>query len=71
MAIGSESFRRSLAELENQFNALEPEVELTVADSELDVEGHVVVWCTRNAIDGPLGRCGKGGTRITPSLDTQ
>jgi glutamate dehydrogenase (NAD(P)+) len=68
MAIDSESFRRSLAELENQFNSLEPELELTVHDHELDVEGHVVVWCTRNAIDGPLGRCGKGGTRITPTL---
>ena len=68
MATGTDSFRRSFNALEKRFEALQPEAELTVHDSELEVEGHVVVWSTQNAIDGPLGRCGKGGTRISPSL---
>ena len=68
MIPGLASFRRSFLELEQRFNALEPEAELTIRDPDHDVEGHVVVWCTQNAINGPLGRCGKGGTRIRPDL---
>ncbi len=64
----STRFSETLDTLEQRFNALKPEVELSVSDDELDIEGHVVVWSTRNAIGGPLGRCGKGGTRITPTL---
>ena len=64
----SNRFADSLKALEERFNALEPELELSVRDDDLGIEGHVVVWCTRNAVGGPLGRCGKGGTRITPSL---
>lgn len=55
-----------LAELESRFAALAPELELTVRDPELGVEGYVVVWTTLTAREGPLGRLGKGGTRITP-----
>ena len=56
-----------LADLENRFSDLSPELELTVRDPELGVEGYVVVWTTLTAVGGPLGRCGKGGTRITPT----
>jgi glutamate dehydrogenase (NAD(P)+) len=64
-------FLSSLNELESRFDSLLPEVELTVRDPQLGVEGYVVVWSTTAAQGGPLGRCGKGGTRITPatSLD--
>jgi glutamate dehydrogenase (NAD(P)+) len=55
-----------LGELESRFEALQPELEATVRDPELGVEGYVVVWTTLPALGGPLGRCGKGGTRITP-----
>jgi len=64
----STGFSETLDTLEQRFNALKPEVELSVRDDEVNIEGHVVVWTTRNAIGGPLGRCGKGGTRITPTL---
>ena len=43
---------------------MEPELELTIRDPEMGVEGWVVVWSTLNCKDGPLGRVGKGGTRI-------
>lgn len=64
-------FNERMRELERRFDELAPELELTVRDPELGVEGFVVVWTTLAAVDGPLGRCGKGGTRITPntSLD--
>lgn len=66
-----QDFSVELAELERAFSNLEPELELTVRDPEMKVEGYVVVWSTLAAKGGPLGRCGKGGTRITPhvSLD--
>jgi hypothetical protein len=44
-------------------------VELTVRDPELGVTGHLVVWSTLAARKGPLGACGKGGTRLTPTVD--
>ena len=69
MVPGTASFRRSFLEMEQRFNALEPEAELTIRDPDHLVEGHVVVWCTQNAVNGPLGRCGKGGTRIRPDLN--
>ena len=69
MVPGTASFRRSFLEMEQRFNALEPEAELTIHDPDHLVEGHVVVWCTQNAVNGPLGRCGKGGTRIRPDLN--
>lgn len=59
-------FITKLQELEQRFDALTPELEMTVRDPELGVEGYVVVWTTLTAKDSPLGRCGKGGTRVTP-----
>lgn len=59
-------FTSELQNLERRFEALTPELEMTVRDPELGVEGYVVVWTTLTAKDGPLGRCGKGGTRVTP-----
>ena len=57
-------FEDALQAYENRFNSMEPELELTVRDPELGVEGWVVVWSTLSCKDGPLGRVGKGGTRI-------
>jgi glutamate dehydrogenase (NAD(P)+) len=56
-----------LHSLQERFEALAPEMELTVRDPELGVEGYVVVWSTLAAKHSPFGRFGKGGTRITPS----
>ena len=66
-----DTFTAELRHLEERFEALAPELELTVRDPELGVEGYVVVWTTLTARHSPLGRVGKGGTRITPttSLD--
>ena len=57
-------FEDALQAYETRFNSMEPELELTVRDPELGVEGWVVVWSTLSCKDGPLGRVGKGGTRI-------
>ena len=65
------TFKRELADLEARFEDLQPELELVVRDPALGLKGYVVVWSTLNAVGGPLGRCGKGGTRITPSLSLQ
>lgn len=66
-----DTFTAELRHLEERFEGLAPELELTVRDPELGVEGYVVVWTTLTARHSPLGRVGKGGTRITPttSLD--
>lgn len=66
-----ETFNAELESLQNRFDSLAPELELVVRDPELGVEGFVVVWTTLTAVNSSLGRCGKGGTRITPntSLD--
>ncbi|MEC9235247.1 MAG: Glu/Leu/Phe/Val dehydrogenase dimerization domain-containing protein [Pseudomonadota bacterium] len=59
----------------NDFNArfarMQPEKEVIVRDPEMDVEGYVVIWNTGISKDGPLGRCGKGGTRITKDLSLE
>jgi glutamate dehydrogenase (NAD(P)+) len=60
-----EQFLSELEALEQQFDALKPELELTIRDPELDLEGYVVVHSTLASRGGPLGRIGKGGTRIT------
>lgn len=60
-------FLSELSELERAFESMPPELEVTVRDTQLGVEGYVVVWNTLIAQHGPLGRCGKGGTRITPN----
>ncbi|MDG2200655.1 MAG: Glu/Leu/Phe/Val dehydrogenase dimerization domain-containing protein [Phycisphaerales bacterium] len=58
------AFEDALQSYESRFNAMEPELELTIRDPEMGVEGWVVVWSTLSCKDGPLGRVGKGGTRI-------
>lgn len=63
-----EQFFTELQSLQAKFDSLSPELELTVRDPELGVEGYVVVWTTLAAQGGPLGRCGKGGTRITSQV---
>lgn len=62
------TFRQNLQSLEARFNALEPEFQLVVRDPAMNLEGYVTVWTTLNAAHGPLGRVGKGGTRITPTV---
>src|SRR4051812_23078895 len=63
-----EDFRAELTRLQSNFAALQPELEVTVRDPSLGVEGYVVVWNTGISIGGPLERSGKGGTRITPKV---
>lgn len=64
----NQEFLAELTALEQRFDALQPELELTVRDPELDLEGYVVVHSTLASRGGPLGRIGKGGTRITPGV---
>ncbi len=66
-----DSFNTELYDLEERFDALEPELAETLTDPDTGVEGYVVVWNTDISVGGPLERMGKGGTRVTPktSLD--
>ena len=57
-----------LGDLQERFEALKPELEVTVRDPAMGVEGHIVVWNTGISIGGPLEACGKGGTRITTDI---
>jgi glutamate dehydrogenase (NAD(P)+) len=63
-----QAFYAELNALRDYFEAMAPELEVTVRDSALGVEGYVVVWNTGISVGGPLERCGKGGTRITPQV---
>ena len=63
-----DTFLRELDGLERAFTITPPELELSVRDPALGVEGYVVVWNTGPGMRGPLGPCGKGGTRITPQV---
>jgi glutamate dehydrogenase (NAD(P)+) len=67
----AQRFSEELKDLERRFEALTPELEMTVRDPELGVEGFVVVWNTIAGSDSPLGRVGKGGTRITPKTSLE
>jgi glutamate dehydrogenase (NAD(P)+) len=67
-ASGRAAFHEELARLQHAFDAMQPELEVTVRDPALGVEGYVVVWNTGISVGGPLERCGKGGTRITPGV---
>ena len=64
-------FEKRLEQMEQAFSVQQPELEVTVRDPQLGVEGYVVVWSTRVSIGGPLERCGKGGTRITPTVSLE
>lgn len=55
-------------DLKKRFDGMEPEVAATVRDPSLSIEGYVVVWNTGISMKGKLKGCGKGGTRITPTL---
>ena len=61
-------FYAELSRLTDFFEAMQAELELTVRDPSLGVEGYVVVWNTGISVGGPLERSGKGGTRITPTV---
>lgn len=63
-----DDFKIELAALRYKFNAMSPELEVTVRDPELGVEGYVVVWNTAISRGGPLNNVGKGGTRVTKDL---
>lgn len=62
------SFLDELQEFEQRFEAMEPELAITLKDQEIDVEGYIVVWNTQISEGGPLHKCGKGGTRIHDQL---
>lgn len=62
------SFHEELKALRDDFAQSQPELEVTVRDAALGVEGYVVVWNTQISVGGPLERSGKGGTRITPGV---
>jgi glutamate dehydrogenase (NAD(P)+) len=60
-------FDRELGELESEFDAKKPVLELAVRDPDDGCEGYVVVWNVPAGGD-PALRFGKGGTRILPGL---
>lgn len=61
-------FYDQLTDLKARFSDMKPEMEATVRDPELGVEGYVVVWNTAISVGGPMERSGKGGTRVTPHV---
>ncbi len=61
-------FYAELQRLREHFEAMQPELDVTLRDPGLGVEGYVVVWNTGISAGGPLPGCAKGGTRITPSV---
>jgi len=67
----AEDFHKELNDLQIRFKAMNPEMELTVRDPEMGVEGYVVVWNTGISKGGVLDGCAKGGTRIMPTLDIE
>ena len=69
--MNSTKFLNTLKDLETAFSKLSPELEITVCDNELGIEGYVVVSNTFASIGGPLGRVGKGGTRVTPTVSLE
>jgi glutamate dehydrogenase (NAD(P)+) len=62
------AFRQELADLRQKFQAMTPELEVTVRDPAMGVEGFVVVWNTGISKGGPMQYAGKGGTRVTKTL---
>jgi len=66
--ISREDFFHQLKEMKERFEAMSAECEVTVRDPEHQVEGYAVVWNTKISHGGPLHGCGKGGTRLSPTL---
>jgi glutamate dehydrogenase/leucine dehydrogenase len=64
----ADAFYKELAELRAKFEAMQPELEVTVRDPAMGVEGYVVVWNTAICKGGPLEFMGKGGTRVIKDL---
>lgn len=63
-----DKFIKEFEELKLKFAQMSPELEVTVRDPEMDVQGYVVVWNTKISLGGVLDGCGKGGTRVTKDL---
>ena len=63
-----ETFLSELEVLKRRFESMKPELEVTLRDPAMNVEGYVVVWNTGISEGGPLEYSGKGGTRITDTL---
>lgn len=67
-----EEFYTIFNTLKERFHKMKPELEVTVRDTAMDIEGYVVVWNTAICKDGPFDQngkgIGKGGTRILPNL---
>lgn len=63
-----EGFLQELDSLKDRFEQMKPELEVTVRDPALDLEGYVVVWNTGISAGGPLQFSGKGGTRSIPTV---
>jgi glutamate dehydrogenase (NAD(P)+) len=68
---GKQAFHAELKALKDHFDRMAPELEVTVRDPALGVEGYVVVWNTGITVGGPLEGCAKGGTRITPQVSLE
>ncbi len=68
VALTQKDFYRQLTVLQQRFDAMQAELEVTVRDPALAVEGYVVVWNTAISAGGPLPDCAKGGTRIRAGL---
>lgn len=64
-----EEFFNVLSEFKEKFESMQPELEVTVRDPEMGVEGYIVVWNTGISKGGKLDGCGKGGTRIIQTLN--
>jgi glutamate dehydrogenase (NAD(P)+) len=63
-----DEFFGALHELQGRFAMMKPELEATVRDPDMGIEGYVVVWNTGISLGGPLSGAGKGGTRITTGV---
>lgn len=68
----ADEFYKVQKDLADRFHSMKPELEVTVRDPDMGVEGYAVVWNTKIARGGPLdnnGRgMGKGGTRTIPNV---
>jgi glutamate dehydrogenase (NAD(P)+) len=64
-------FYKLFTDFKAQFDSMEPEVSQTVSDTEMGIEGYVVVWNTGISKGGKLEGCAKGGTRIIHDLELE
>jgi glutamate dehydrogenase (NAD(P)+) len=69
--MNKDEFLETYQDLKKRFYAMEPELAVTVSDEDLDIEGYIVVWNTQISENGPLNKCGKGGTRIAKDLELE